>query len=117
MHVPILWRPYYLYNPITGESICIPQVKIANCKNMNSGFGYCIRTNKFKLMRILNYQPQLVDSELVVEILTLGTGLWRLEKNRICTDQFLYSRYPIKWFSCSWCLLVLFGRIDSLVNV
>ncbi|XP_059652057.1 F-box protein At3g07870-like [Cornus florida] len=79
---------YYICNPILGEYMVVPS-RIPStpfCNYLNhSGFGFCPRTNQYKVIRFLrstDFEQNL--SKTVAEIHTLGTDSWRSIKDAPC---------------------------------
>ncbi|XP_074285085.1 F-box/kelch-repeat protein At3g23880-like [Silene latifolia] len=70
-------EPTLVWNPMMGQFAVLPKPANTSVDKVVAGFGFCGRTNKYKVLRIFhkNLDPQ---SKLRVEIYELGVGdKWR----------------------------------------
>ncbi|KAE8037813.1 hypothetical protein FH972_010369 [Carpinus fangiana] len=74
---PIYNNPHIICNPVTGEHISIPRSEEDDmfCGPVISGFGYCRRSNKYKVLRLV-CQPENMY-QTMAEVYTVGTASWR----------------------------------------
>ncbi|XP_058210491.1 F-box/kelch-repeat protein At3g06240-like [Rhododendron vialii] len=75
LYLPRTYNPYYVWNPVVGERVIVPQTEKAFFGQCGSGFGFCSGTNQYKVLRFLTPSTGLIKLE--AEINTLGTDLWR----------------------------------------
>ncbi|KAH7844594.1 hypothetical protein Vadar_029725 [Vaccinium darrowii] len=73
---PGTYNPYVICNPVINEYVIVPQTEKVLSINVGSGFGFCSRTNQYKVLRLLSPSKGFW-SKLEAEINTLGTNLWR----------------------------------------
>ncbi|KAI8558118.1 hypothetical protein RHMOL_Rhmol04G0064300 [Rhododendron molle] len=74
-YLPRTYNPYYVWNPVVGERVIVPQTEKAFFDQCGSGFGFCPGTNQYKVLRFLTLGTGLIKLE--AEINTLGTDLRR----------------------------------------
>ncbi|KAF7146029.1 hypothetical protein RHSIM_Rhsim04G0041900 [Rhododendron simsii] len=77
---PRTYNPYVICNPVINEHVIVPQMEKVFFDQCGSGFGFCSRTNQYKMLRLLSPSigfgvPGLIKLE--AEINTVGTNLWR----------------------------------------
>ncbi|XP_058210461.1 F-box protein At3g07870-like [Rhododendron vialii] len=74
---PRTYNPYVVCNPVIGEYVIVPQIEKYNFDQCGSGFGFCPRTNRYKVLRFLCPSRGFGLLRLEAEINTLGTNSWR----------------------------------------
>uniref|UniRef100_A0A2C9VVM8 F-box domain-containing protein n=2 Tax=Manihot esculenta TaxID=3983 RepID=A0A2C9VVM8_MANES len=87
---PPLYNPVIVCNPITGEYVHLPSRTdgLEDKENRNqvvSGFGYCPKTNQYKVVRLI------CRKNIMTEVYTLGEESWRSARHA--------PKGSRKWFS------------------
>lgn len=74
---PIYNNPHIICNPLTGEYVSIPKSQGDDMfwGPVITGFGYCSRSNKYKVVRLV-CQPENMF-QTMAEVYTVGTESWR----------------------------------------
>ncbi|KAH7843330.1 hypothetical protein Vadar_015243 [Vaccinium darrowii] len=75
-HCTSTYDPYVICNPVISEYVIVAQMEKAFYHHCGSGFGFCLGTNEYKVLRFLSSRLGGV-SKVEAEINTLGTKLWR----------------------------------------
>ncbi|KAK9284933.1 hypothetical protein L1049_024114 [Liquidambar formosana] len=73
----VCFEPYYVYNPITGEYVNIPDGRRLSECYVVSRFGVCPKSNQYKVVRFVGRFTVQDTFKWETEIYTLGTDNWR----------------------------------------
>ncbi|XP_022747910.1 F-box protein At3g07870-like [Durio zibethinus] len=76
---------FYVWNPVRNEYVTLPMpnIKAGNRLCSYSGFGFCPRTDTYKVIRMVRYgsMPSMAwtgsSNQAMCEVYTLGTNTWR----------------------------------------
>ncbi|GAB2215077.1 hypothetical protein Droror1_Dr00019451 [Drosera rotundifolia] len=84
-------EPVAIWNPIMGQFSFLPKPISVSDDKVVSGFGFCSRTNKYKVLRIF-HENQVPQSQWTTEICDFDIGIkWRRIADTPCL---LPSRIP-----------------------
>ncbi|KAM7524379.1 hypothetical protein LguiA_014281 [Lonicera macranthoides] len=64
-------KSYYVYNPLTGENVVVPQCGIKSSGSLGCWLGFSGKSNEYKLLKFV------FNTSVDAFILTLGTNSWR----------------------------------------
>ncbi|KAM7529938.1 hypothetical protein LguiB_033348 [Lonicera macranthoides] len=62
---------YYVYNPLTGQNVVVPQCGIKGSRSLGCWLGISGKSNEYKLLKFVS------NTSVDAFILTLGTNSWR----------------------------------------
>lgn len=76
-----LWNGTYIINPIANECMTLPQahssLSYTNLAVISYGFGVSKGANEYKVIRICDLNASGSETQVEIEVYTLGTNRWR----------------------------------------